>query len=84
MAKKYYDHLLLYILFVRVLTKASLSNRDIILANEIIFKFVQNFEIFYGLKNMSSNLHSHLHLPSKCARLGPLNTLNCFCFEGKY
>jgi hypothetical protein len=46
MQKKYYDHLLLYILFVRVLTKPSLSNRDIILANELILKFVQNFEIF--------------------------------------
>jgi hypothetical protein len=62
MSQKYFDHLVLYILFIRTLTKNMINEHDIKLSEFYIQKFVQDFEELYGIDNMTYNLHSHLHL----------------------
>lgn len=84
MHKKYFDHLVLFILFVRTLTKNKLNDNDIKLCEFYIEKFVEDFQNLYGIENMTHNLHSHLHLPSQCFNFGPLNKTSCFAFEGLY
>lgn len=82
MSQKYFDHLVLFILFIRTLTKNMISDHDIKLSEFYIQKFVQDFEELYGIDNMTYNLHSHLHLPRQCLNFGPLNKLSSFAFEG--
>jgi hypothetical protein len=82
--KDYFDHLILFILFIRILTKDKINDTDIRVSMFLIENFIKKFEILYGIENMSYNLHSHLHLSEQCFNFGPLNKLSCFAFEGFY
>ena len=80
----YYEHLINYILFIRILTQDFLDNDDIINSKLLINQFVNDFNRLYGTTNLSFNLHSHLHLPDQMKMYGPLNKLSCFPFEGVF
>jgi len=82
MPQIYFDHLVLFILFIRTLTKNKLSDHDIKYSEFYIRKFVEDFQNLYGIENMTYNLHSHLHLPRQCSNFGPLNKTSTFAFEG--
>ena len=84
METSYYEHLINYILFIRILTQDYVDNNDIIKSKLLINQFVKNFEKLYGSTNSSFNLHSHLHLPDQVAIYGPLNKISCFPFEGVF
>jgi hypothetical protein len=84
MREKVYEHFLLYAIFIRLLTKKKISEKDLVIAQLIIEEFVQNFANIYGSENMKSNLHAHLHLTEQCKKFGPLNKMSCFPFEGLY
>jgi hypothetical protein len=55
-------------MFMRLLCDKFCSNTDITTAYSIIVKFIERFENLYGKKNMTFNLHSHLHLPQQVQR----------------
>ena len=78
---KYFEHLCLYVTFVRLLTKPSISKDDIVLSSEIINEFVRQFAQLYGKEKMTHNLHLHLHLPLQVFRFGGLDMLNAFPLE---
>jgi hypothetical protein len=82
MLSKIYEHFLLYVLFIRLLTKQNISDQDFKIAELLIEEFVKNFATIYGSTNMTFNLHSHLHLVEQCKRFGPLNKISGFPFEG--
>ena len=82
--KDYYDHLLIYVLFVRLLSKPAISVQDVANASLLINKFVSEFEHLYGKENMSFNLHCHLHLPRQVFKFGGLDKLNVFPLEGYF
>ena len=63
-----YIHFVHYIVFMRLLCDKYCSNTDITAAYSIIEKFIEQFETLYGKKNMTFNLHSHLHLPQQVQR----------------
>ena len=44
------------------------KNIDITLSFKIIYEYIKEFEILYGMENMTFNLHSHLHLPQQVLR----------------
>jgi hypothetical protein len=58
----YFDHLILFILFICILTKEKISETDDHVSKFLIVNFIKKFEILYGIENMSYNLHSNLHL----------------------
>jgi len=82
MPQDYYEHLINYILFIRILTKDYIDENDINNSKALINKFVTDFNKLYGTTHLSYNLHSHLHLPDQVKIYGPLNKLSCFAFEG--
>ena len=81
----YYEHLLQYILFLRILTKDKISNQEINFSRYLIVKFMKEFETsFYGTINLKYNLHAHLHLPDQVAEMGPLHKSSAFAGEGAF
>jgi len=82
MDSEYYEHLINYILFIRILTQDFIDDKDITNSKILITKFVTDFNRLYGTTNLSYNLHCHLHLPDQVKIYGPLNKLSCFAFEG--
>lgn len=79
----HYEHFLLYVAFIRLLTQKKLNPIDIENAQHLIDKFSELFYDLYGLRYMTYNLHVHRHLPSQCEKFGPLHLNSCFPFEGR-
>ncbi|XP_058828764.1 uncharacterized protein LOC131688491 [Topomyia yanbarensis] len=78
---KYYDHYCILIANVRTLL-CNLLNDSVIQQCEINFqKFVQEFEILYGLEHMTYNVHLLLHLANCTRNFGPLWAFSLFIFE---
>jgi hypothetical protein len=71
---EYYDHMILYVLFMRLLCQDNFSKNDLSDAR---------YEILYGDENCTYKLHAHSHLINQDISYGPLNKISCFPFEGK-
>ena len=80
----YYENILQYILFLRVLTKDKLSTQEINYSRHLIEKFIKEFERLYGTINLKYILHAHLHLPDQVADMGPLHKSSSFAGEGAF
>ena len=63
MDEVYLAHYLLLILGISLLCQTSVSPEDIVIASRAFHEYVSKFEILYGLRYMSNNLHQLLHLP---------------------
>jgi hypothetical protein len=81
MKEIYYENIVKYICFIRLLTKVKISTEDINKANQLINEFCPEFENLYGTTNMSYNLHVQLHLAEQCELIGGLNMASCFAGE---
>ena len=77
----YYENLLKYVLFLRILCQDEIPDCEIHDANQMIKEFLNEYQTLYGLSDMKYNLHAHLHLPSQVWKYGPLNKTSCFGFE---
>jgi hypothetical protein len=72
MLDQYYNHILKYLLFLRILNKDKITANEIDYSQNLINEFVTDYETLYGTLNLKYNLHAHLHLPKMAADLGPL------------
>lgn len=83
MRPDYFKHYLLFLQATAILSKNSVSDKDIQDAKLLIKKFVKEFESdeYYGIRFCSLNIHQILHLPDNVRTLGPLWTNSCFPFE---
>jgi hypothetical protein len=81
---KYFDHYLLYVIFVRLLSKPEISNTDVVYASELIHRFVAEFKDLYGTENMTFNLHCYLHLPMQVLKFGGFDKINVLPLEGYF
>ncbi|KAE8739260.1 hypothetical protein FOCC_FOCC015244 [Frankliniella occidentalis] len=79
--KDSFDNFLLFVEGVALLNSGSITPEGIVLAEMLLDKFVRDFEILYGLRHMSHNIHMVLHLGSCVRNLGPLFVSSCFKFE---
>uniref|UniRef100_A0ABD2W6M6 Uncharacterized protein n=1 Tax=Trichogramma kaykai TaxID=54128 RepID=A0ABD2W6M6_9HYME len=77
----HFEHYKLLVLAIFLLSQSKISSQDLHNAEILIFEFHSRFERLYGLKYMSSNVHSLRHLPTVVSRLGPLWTSSCFPLE---
>ncbi|XP_034253671.1 uncharacterized protein LOC117652688 [Thrips palmi] len=66
---------------VFLLNGSSISDADILRADELLCQFVQQFEVLYGVRNMSFNVHLLRHLAECVRNIGPLHSISCFMFE---
>lgn len=66
---------------ISILNFDSITNVDVDIASNLLNKFLREFELIYGLKNCSINIHQTVHLPQSVLTLGPLWTNDCFGYE---
>ena len=61
-----------------LLLGSSISQFDLMQADQSLKKFCQDMEKLYGLKALTSNIHALNHLADKVRDLGPLWAHSCF------
>ena len=79
---EFFEHFCLYILIIRRLCDTNMSDKQHDLTESLLRIWHKDLEVLYGDKNMTFTAHAHLHLVDQVKRLGPLNKLEAFCFEG--
>ena len=52
----YYEHLIIYVVFMRILTQDKITNEDIADSRPLINRFVNDYERLYGSVNVSFNV----------------------------
>lgn len=52
-------------------------------AKNLLSFFVKRFEVLFGQRNISYNIHCVLHLADDVKRLGPLDSFSAFSYESK-
>ncbi|CAF0957142.1 unnamed protein product [Brachionus calyciflorus] len=62
---KYFNNLMKFIIFFRILCQDEITKENIIDAKKINVDFIQEYEELYGQINMTSNGHGHIHLPEQ-------------------
>lgn len=82
--QKYFNNVLKYIVFLRVLCQEKLNEDDFILSQNLIENFIFEYEQLYGVQHMTYNLHAHIHLPIQAFKFGPINKISAFAFEGMF
>ncbi|KAK3918031.1 TBC1 domain family member 23 [Frankliniella fusca] len=68
----YFEHLVFFVSGVAKSNSSSVSPEDIEKASLLLSSFVQKFEVLYGKRHMSHNLHMVLHLSQNLQYLAPL------------
>ena len=81
MSAQYFEHHILLVQGISILNSYSITEEKIIEAGRVLKEYVRRFEILYGKKHLSCNLHLLLHLPDNVRKFGPLWTTSCFAFE---
>ena len=66
---------------IAILHKSSISLSDITLADQYLCEFSKEFEVLYGVRHMSSNIHLLRHLASSVLYCGNLCLTSCLRFE---
>lgn len=66
---------------VSTLHKSSISQEDLLSANQKLHEFCKGFQRLYGIRHMSSNIHSLVHLAQSVADTGNLCLTHCFNLE---
>ena len=76
------------VLLLSLVTAINLASTDFIteetidLVDQLLSYFVEQFQIVFGLRHMSSNIHSLLHVSDSLKQIGPLWMCSTFAFEG--
>ena len=83
--RRYYYHIVKYILFLRLLRQDYVSDIDIANSQRLIDSFLEEFPTLYGTRNLSYNMHANIHLPEQTALHGPSHKRNEYwgenCFK---
>lgn len=75
---EYFAHFELFTSALYLLTKTEVRDEDVDLSTEKMTKFVVLTEFLYGKANMTSNVHTLLHLPKAVLLNGTQWALSCF------
>ena len=76
-----FNRYLLLVVAISVLNSDLVSPNSIFIAEDLLHKYVRQFEKLYGLQFCSINVHQFLHFPDCVRRLGPLWSFSCFEYE---
>lgn len=78
MKEEYFQHFLRLIVASAMLSSERITDMMIEVADDLLHRFVHEFEDLYGLQYCSINIHLLLHLPSCVRNLGPLWAYMCY------
>ena len=73
--------------FVSAINHASsnyVANETIGIVEKLLYYFVRRFQEIFGIRHMSSNIHSLLHVHQGLSVMGPLWFYSTFSFEGNH
>ena len=78
---EYFAHFCLLARSIFTLSKEGITPEELQAADTALLLFVENFNILYGDRYLTLNLHQLLHLTDCVRYTGPLYVNNCFIFE---
>lgn len=82
MSQEYYEHHLLLVHGITLLTSPSISSNMVEEARKSLKEYGKKFAALYGEKSMTCNLHLiSTHLADDVLKFGPLFINSCFVFE---
>ena len=79
----YWNHYALLVVSIYYLLQQSISEEQLANSEKMLKKFCMQFEILYGRRYMTANVHNLLHLTDCIRELGPLWAFSCFHFESQ-
>ena len=77
----YWRHWKLLVDAAHMLFKDSITNEELINANNLIKEFVCDTELLYGQSAMTSNVHILLHIAQSVVDWGPIHNHSGYVFE---
>lgn len=77
----FFQHYMLLVEAIYLSSRESVSPAMLNKSTALLTYFVSMYEVYYGERHMSANLHQLLHLPEVVRDLGPLWVYSCFSFE---
>ncbi|KAJ1528946.1 hypothetical protein ONE63_007314 [Megalurothrips usitatus] len=77
---EYFEHFVSFVKAISILNSSSVSPGDIEISSSLLTQFVR-FQILYGKRHMTHNIHMLLHVSANVDYLAPLWVTNCFKFE---
>ena len=75
------------LLFLSLVTAINLASAEYVtkeineLVEELLYYFVEQFQMVYSLRHMSSNIHSLLHMNESLKLIGPLWMCSTFSLQ---
>lgn len=81
MRRIYFQNYLKLVVALSYLCATSISEEMLVMADELIHSFLQEFQELYGLKHMTINFHNLLHVVDCVRNLGPAWGYSCFPYE---
>ena len=75
--------LLSFITAINLASADYVTNETIEIVEKLLHYFVRRFQEIFGIRHMSSNIHSLLHVHESLKFVGPLWFYSTFSFEGK-
>lgn len=81
LTEQYLKHFSLLVSSIYILLKDSISEDELMYAEECLFKFIDKFQPLYSLSRMTFNLHQVTHLVAFVRQNGPLWANSMFPFE---
>lgn len=81
LSKKYLDHLGLLSEAVNILNSDSISPEELRRANDLLKNYVTLFQKYFGLKNMTYNVHLLTHITDSVRDWGPFWANSTFVYE---
>lgn len=77
----YFDHYLRLLIATSILSANEVTEFQIQVAENLLHRFVREFETLYGIQFCSMNIHQLLHSGDYVRNLGPLWAYTCYEYE---
>ena len=81
MNENYFQHHMLLVKAISMLNCNSVNDEMIEIAERLLTEYLVRFELLYGKKYMTCNIHLLKHLSNDVKKFGPLWVLSCYPFE---
>ncbi|KAJ1531912.1 hypothetical protein ONE63_000555 [Megalurothrips usitatus] len=77
----YWVHHSIFVTAISILSQESISPDQLNYVDDMLHKYVSDFQTLYGVRYLGLNVHQLLHLVSCVRSLGPAYVYSCFFYE---
>jgi hypothetical protein len=81
LTQEYFVHFCLLVRSFFILSKEGITKEELLVVESALLLFVENYQLLYGERFMTLNVHQLVHLTDCVRHTGPLYVNNCFIFE---